>query len=553
MTGENVLRLHELRIAVGDRTLVDGIDLTLRRGERAALVGESGSGKTLTALSVLRLNPPPTRISGGRVELDGVDLAAAGVRELERIRGDRVAMIYQDPLSCLNPVRTVGNQLVEAVCSHRRVPREQARQRAVELLESVGVPDAVRRVDDYPHQFSGGMRQRVMIAMAISGEPDVLVADEPTTALDVTTQARILRLLDRLADELGMAVLFITHDLAVAATFCTRIHVMRAGRIVETGELRDVLAAPRHEYTRQLLDAVVTLDADVPGPVSANPPAAGSGIGSGIDGDAGVLVEARELTRQYGPGIRAVDGVSLSIHRGETFGLVGESGSGKSTLSQLLLGLDSPTAGSVHYDGTDLAELDRQALRRRRRDMQIVLQDPVGSLNRRKTVEQIVGLPLVVHEKLGRAERRDRVAELLEQVGLPGEFTGRYPRELSGGQCQRVSIARAIALRPSFLVLDEAVSAVDVVIQAQILDLLRELQDRLGLTYLFVSHDLAVVRHMAPRLAVMHEGRIVESGTREQIFDHPEHEYTRSLIAAIPVLAACDRPAAGPAEGGGAR
>ncbi|RZQ65569.1 ABC transporter ATP-binding protein [Amycolatopsis suaedae] len=522
---EEVLRLEGLDLGVRSgkqvRPLVHGVNLTLRRGERVALVGESGSGKTLTSLAVMRLNPEPTVRTAGRVMLGATDLATAPERELERVRGGTVAMIYQDPLSCLNPVRTVGNQLVEALRAHTDLDAAAARRRAVELLDEVGVPDPRTRIADYPHQFSGGMRQRVMIAMAISCEPDVLIADEPTTALDVTTQARILALLDDLARRRGMAVLFITHDLAVAAQFCRRICVMRDGRVVETGELRSVLAAPGHAYTRQLLDAVVTLDTE---------PAVGTPAGTGE-----VLVEAEDVHRRFGS-VTAVAGVSLRVHRGETVGLVGESGSGKSTLSQLLLGLDRPTSGTVRHQGTDLATLSARELRRRRRDMQVVLQDPIGSLNRRKTVEHIVGLPLAVHEGLSKRERRARVAELLGLVGLPASFAGRYPRELSGGQCQRVNIARAIALEPSFLVLDEAVSAVDVVIQAQILDLLRDLQQRLGLTYLFVSHDLAVVRSMAPRLAVMYRGEVVEEGTREEIFGNPRHEYTRTLLSAIPTL-----------------
>ncbi|MFE0021279.1 dipeptide ABC transporter ATP-binding protein [Amycolatopsis sp. NPDC059021] len=520
MTHE-VLRLEELSVGVRGRPIVHEVNLTLRSGERAALVGESGSGKTMTALAVPRLNPAGVTVTGGRILLDGADLTAASERELEGVRGRRIAMVYQDPLSCLNPVRTIGAQLAEAIRAHRDVPAGEARAHAVRLLEEVGVPDAAKRVRDYPHQFSGGMRQRVMIAMAISCEPDVLIADEPTTALDVTTQARVLRLLGTLAERRGMAVLFITHDLAVASALCQRIHVMRAGRIVESGGLREVLAAPRHEYTRQLVGSVVTLDA---APAKARPAADD------------VLVEADGLVRRFGTGVTAVDDVSLSVRRGETFGLVGESGSGKSTLSRLLLGLDTPTAGSVRFRGTDLASLRRSDLRRLRREMQIVLQDPVGSLNRRKTVEHIVGLPLLVHRKAAKRELRRRVAELLDLVGLPASFAGRYPHELSGGQCQRVNIARALAPEPSLLVLDEAVSAVDVVIQAQILELLRELQARLGLTCLFVSHDLAVVRYLAPRLAVMYRGRIVETGTREEIFGAPKHAYTRSLIAAIPAL-----------------
>ncbi|QWF84238.1 ABC transporter ATP-binding protein [Amycolatopsis sp. CA-230715] len=520
-----VLRLHDLHVGVrtsGEpKSLVHGVSLTLRAGERAALVGESGSGKTMVSLSVMRLNPEPTVITAGEVLFDGHDLVTAPEREMERTRGGRIAMIYQDPLSCLNPVRTVGAQLVEAVRAHQEVSPKDAWARAVELLEEVGVPDAAKRVKDYPHQFSGGMRQRVMIAMAVSCSPDVLIADEPTTALDVTTQARILALLDRLAEQRGMAILFITHDLAVAATLCREIHVMRSGLIVESGALGEVLTAPKHAYTKELLGAVVTLDREPAAPATEA-------------GD--VLVEADDLVRRFGTGVTAVNHVSLEIKRGETFGLVGESGSGKSTLSQLVLGLDTPTSGTVRYDGVDLFSLGKGELRRKRRAMQVVLQDPVGSLNRRKTVEHIIGLPLAVHEGASKQARKARVAELLDLVGLPGSFAGRYPRELSGGQCQRVNIARAIALEPEFLVLDEAVSAVDVVIQAQILELLRDLQDRLGLTCLFVSHDLAVVRYMAPRLAVMHHGEVVETGTREEIFENPQHEYTRSLLAAIPSL-----------------
>jgi peptide/nickel transport system ATP-binding protein len=523
---EPLLRISELRIGVrrsnSVRPLVEGVDLAIEPGQRAALVGESGSGKTLTALSVMRLNPPPTEVTGGRIELAGQDIVTATERDMVGLRGAEMAMIYQDPLSSLNPVRTVGHQLVEAIRAHTTIRARAAKRRAVDLLGEVGVPDPARRVDDYPHQFSGGMRQRVMIAMAISCSPSLLIADEPTTALDVTTQARILDLLVGLSDQRGMAVLFITHDLAIASGFCERINVMRHGKLVEHGEMGTVLAAPAHPYTRTLLDAVVTLEAE---------PRTEAGEPSDVDTP---LVEARDVVRTFGASVRAVDGVSLSIPRGGTFGLVGESGSGKSTLAGLLLGLDRPDSGSVRFAGTDLATLSREALRAQRRHMQVVLQDPIGSLNRRKTVAQIVDLPLAVHGRMGRAQRRERVAELLDLVQLPKALLGRYPRELSGGQCQRVNIARAIALKPDFLVLDEAVSAVDVVIQAQILDLLGDLQDELGLTYLFVSHDLAVVRYMAPTIAVMYRGRIVEQGDRADIFRNPAHEYTRQLIDAIP-------------------
>ncbi|GAB2770117.1 dipeptide ABC transporter ATP-binding protein [Amycolatopsis magusensis] len=521
-----MLSVEDLAVGLrGGPSLVHGLSLELAAGERLALLGESGSGKTIASLSMLRLNPPPTEITGGRVVFNGVDLVTAADRELDRVRGHRIAMIYQDPLSCLNPVRPVGDQIAEAIRAHRDVTAAEARAAAIDLLGEVGIEHGTRRVRQYPHQFSGGMRQRVMIAMAISCEPEVLIADEPTTSLDVTTQARILSLLDDLATRRGMAVLFITHDLAVASGFCARIQVMREGRVVESGGLPGVLTASAHQYTRELLRSVVTLRTPVePVEPIPEPP----------------LIEADRLVQRFGSGDAAVDEVSLTVHRGETFGLVGESGAGKSTLTRLVLGLDRPVSGEVRHEGVALGSLSRGELRRRRRDMQLVPQDPFGSLNRRKTVEQIVGLPLQVHQRASKKERRRRVAELLDLVGLPAAFTGRYPRELSGGQCQRVNIARAIALEPSFVVLDEAVSAVDVVTRAQILRLLRDLQRELGLTYLFVSHDLAVVRQVAPRLAVMRHGRIVETGTRAELFDDPKHEYTRALIDAVPALVTGD-------------
>ena len=491
---------------------------------------------------------------------------------------------------------TVGRQITEAIAAHEGVGRREARERAIELLGDVGLPQPERRIDDHPHQFSGGMRQRVMIAMAICTNPDVLIADEPTTALDVTTQARIMEMLGQIVEERRMGVILITHDLGLASSFCDDIHVMYAGRIVETWQRRrgaehprasvlggsarlDLRARPRRRPPdRRDLGAAA---AAAPAAVRLSvPPAlriragglhgraaacgrrtrAGRGVPLPRPGGDGVsatdmtaartepvhngeqLLVVDHLSRHFRLGgrrsrriVKAVDDVSLVLSRGETIGLVGESGSGKSTLARLLLRLDEPTSGSVHFESTDLFGISRRELRRLRREMQIVFQDPYASLNKRKTVEQIVSFPLVVHERsLSRKERSVRVAELLELVGLRPEHASAFPRQLSGGQCQRVNIARALALNPKLVVLDEAVSAVDVSIQAQILNLLRELQDQLDLTYLFVTHDLAVVRYMADTIAVMYLGRIVEQAPRDSLFADPQHPYTHALLASIP-------------------
>ncbi len=543
-----VLQVQDLTVSYGDAMPVKGISFSVRPGERIGLVGESGSGKSLTALSIMRLNDGATL--GGSIRLRDRELLTLSKREMTRVRGGEIAMVYQDPMSSLNPVRTIGHQLVEAIRLHDRVSKEAARARAVELLTEVGVPLPEERLAQYPHEFSGGMRQRVMIAMAMSSRPAVLIADEPTTALDVTTQSRIIDLLDKLADEHGTAVILITHDLGVAAGFCERIHVMRHGRVIEEAPVDTLYAEPEHPYTKALLGAVVDLTIDVHQPIrtaaevleSGTEAVTRAGSISAIDqaresGD--VLVDVQGLSKVFtlgsGRRVTAVDDVSFQIRRGETVGLVGESGSGKSTVSKAVLALGGIDAGAVVFDGHRPHEMRGEELRQLRRRMQMVFQDPFSALNRRQTVAQIIEAPLLAHGIGTRATRAEKVREAMHRVRLDEEFTHRLPRSMSGGQCQRVSIARSLVLEPEFLVLDESVSALDVSIQAQVLNLLRELQAELGLTYLFISHDLAVIRYMSSTVAVMQQGRIVEIGARDALFANPQHEYTRGLMAAIPV------------------
>ncbi|MFE7065909.1 dipeptide ABC transporter ATP-binding protein [Microbacterium sp. NPDC057658] len=543
-----VLQVQDLTVSYGDVMPVQGITFAVRPGERIGLVGESGSGKSLTALSIMRLNDGATL--GGSIRLRDRELLTLSPREMTRVRGGEIAMVYQDPMSSLNPVRTIGHQLVEAIRLHDRVSAAAARARAVELLTEVGVPLPEERLGQYPHEFSGGMRQRVMIAMAMSSRPAVLIADEPTTALDVTTQSRIIDLLDRLAEDHGTAVVLITHDLGVAAGFCERIHVMRHGRVVEEGPVDRIYAAPEHPYTQALLGAVVDLTVDVQQPIRTaaevlergTEPLAEAGSISAVDraresGD--LLVDVQGVSKVFtlgsGRRVTAVDDVSFQIRRGETVGLVGESGSGKSTVSKAVLALGGIDGGTVVFDGQRPHDLRGEELRRLRKRMQMVFQDPFSALNRRQTVAQIIEAPLRAHGIGTRASRAEKVRETMHRVRLDEEFAHRLPRSMSGGQCQRVSIARSLVLEPDFLVLDESVSALDVSIQAQVLNLLRELQAELGLTYLFISHDLAVIRYMSSTVAVMQQGRIVEIGARDALFANPQHEYTRGLMAAIPV------------------
>ena len=467
----------------------------------------------------------------------GRDLLTMAAAERREINGQKIAMIFQDPLAHLNPVYSVGWQIAETFRVHHAASRAVARDQTVELLGRVGIPEPARRAKDYPHQFSGGQRQRVMIAMALALQPEVLIADEPTTALDVTVQAQILALLRELQADTGMGLILITHDLGVVAETADRVAVMYAGQIVETGPVGQVFQAPAHRYTQRLMAAI-------PGRRAALAGAASGGAGPKVDG---ALLRVEDLCKHYeitrgmlrqktGEVLRAVDGVSFELNAGETLGLVGESGSGKSTLARTLLRLDEPTGGRAEYRGRDVFALAPAELLRLRRQIQVVFQDPYASLNPRMTVAQIVAEPWSIHPGLMPRRRWPaRVGELLEQVGMQPEHARRYPHQFSGGQRQRIAIARALALQPEMIICDEAVSALDVSIQAQVIALLAELQRNSGLAYLFITHDLAVVRHFAARVLVMYRGRIVEQGPTEQIFERPEHPYTQALLAATPI------------------
>jgi peptide/nickel transport system ATP-binding protein len=533
---EPLLAVRDLRVRFatedGDVQAVDGVSFELEPGEVLAIVGESGSGKSVTAQAAMGLIPSRNATVEGSIRLRGQELIGASKAELQKIRGARIAMIFQDPMTSLNPVYRVGAQIVEAIQAHRtEVSKSEARERTVELLDSVGIPNPTRRVDSYPHEFSGGMRQRAMIAMALALEPDVLIADEPTTALDVTIQAQILDLLARLNHERSLATILITHDLGVVAEVADRALVMNEGRIVERGELDEVFYAAKDPYTCKLLGAVLRLDQAPPLRARRHeaPLLEVTDLVKHYPVKRGLLID-REVDR-----VRAVDGVSFSVEQGETLGLVGESGSGKTTLSRAVLGLLRPTSGSVRFEGREIAGLSRREMRPLRPEMQMVFQDPYASLNPRKRIGQIVGEPLRLQGRASGTELRRTVLELLERVGLSPEHYQRYPHEFSGGQRQRIGIARALALRPKLIVADEPVSALDVSIRAQILALLAELQEDFGLTYVFVAHDIGVVRHVSDRIAVMHDGKVVEQGPADRVCEQPTDAYTKALLAAVPV------------------
>jgi peptide/nickel transport system ATP-binding protein len=536
VSNEALLSVRDLRVAFNTQSgrvqAVDGVSFELAPGEILAIVGESGSGKSVTAQTILGLTRSPNAEIAGSVRLGERELIDADERELREVRGARIGMVFQDPMTSFNPVYRIGQQIAEAIRAHREeVGKGEARERAVELLDSVGIPDPERRVDFYPHEFSGGMRQRAMIAMALALDPEVLIADEPTTALDVTVQAQILALLERLNRERGLATILITHDLGVVAEVADRVLVMHEGAIVERGNLDEIFYSPTEPYTRKLLGAVVRLDTAPP----PRPRPAGEALLEVTDlvkhfpVRRGLLFD-REVDR-----VRAVDGVSFSLRAGETLGLVGESGSGKSTLSRTILQLLAPSAGSVRFEGREIAGLSRREMRPLRREMQMVFQDPYASLNPRKRIGQIVGEPLRLQDEASGAELRRQVQGLLERVGLSAEHYQRFPHEFSGGQRQRIGIARALALRPKLIIADEPLSALDVSIRAQILDLLAELQAEFGLTYVFVAHDIVVVRHVSDRIAVMHDGKIVEQGPADAVCERPSDPYTRKLIAAVPI------------------
>ena len=507
---------------------VRDVSWSVNRGETLAILGESGSGKSVSAAAVMGLiDIPPGRITSGRITFDGRDLLPLSRLARRDLNGRRIAMIFQDPLAHLNPVFPVGWQVAEAMRVHG-VPNAQAEARALALLERVGIPRAAERMGSYPHEFSGGQRQRIMIAMAVAMKPDLLIADEPTTALDVTVQAQILTLLSELRDETGMGLVLITHDLGVVAKHADRLVVMKDGEVVETGRVDAVFAAPRHPYTCQLLGAA-------PGRLPFRTP----------DEDAPPLLEVDRLGKTYhlpgrllGPrpsAMRALDGVSFTLRQGETLGIVGESGSGKTTLARLLLRLTMPSDGRALYRGKDIFTMSPAELFRFRRRVQVVFQDPTASLNPRMTVEQIIGEHWEIHPEAAPAEgRRAAVAALLEQVGLDPSHAERHPHQFSGGQRQRIAIARALSLKPEIILCDEAVSALDVSVQAQVIQLLKDLQVSHGLSYIFIAHDLPVVRDFADRVLVMSRGAIVEQGPTRQVFTNPREEYTRTLLAASP-------------------
>ncbi|KHL10693.1 UNVERIFIED_CONTAM: peptide ABC transporter ATPase [Mumia flava] len=509
---------------------VDRISFDVAPGEVVAVVGESGSGKSVSSRAVLGLLPATAEVSGSATirseEGEVTELLGLPPRRLRTIRGRRIAMIFQEPGTALDPVRTIGWQIVETLRAHTQLSRTDAQARAVELLELVGLPDPEDRVDYYPHQLSGGQKQRVMIAMAIALEPDVIIADEPTTALDVTVQAAIIELLLDLRERLGTAIVLITHNMGVVADMADRAVVMYRGRIIEQAPTDRLFAAPRHPYTRRLLGAVPHLGHGTGGPDVAEdaPP---------VLTTSGLVVEFRGGLGR--PDFRAVDDVDLQIRRGEVLGLVGESGSGKSTLGRVAVGLQKPTAGTVTVAGTDIGGMSDRALRDLRGRFGFVFQDPAASLNPHMTISDCVAEPLRVQSGLSDTQRRAKVAALLERVELPPAFARRYPHELSGGQRQRVSLARALALDPDLLIADEPTSALDVSVQATVLDLFGELQRELGFACLFITHDLAVVDAVANRVAVMRGGRIVEEGSRADVLRNPREDYTRQLIAAAPV------------------
>ncbi|MFB7912712.1 dipeptide ABC transporter ATP-binding protein [Streptomyces sp. NPDC056061] len=528
----SLVEVSGLSIAFGEVRAVEDLSFSLEPGGALGVVGESGSGKSASAYALLGLHRGTGARVGGSVRVAGVDVNAADDAELRALRGAKAAMVFQDPLSSLDPYYAVGDQIAEVYRAHHRVSRRAARDRAAQVLDRVGIPDAVRRSRSRPHEFSGGMRQRALIAMALACEPQLLIADEPTTALDVTVQAQILDLLHDLRRETGMGLLLVTHDVGVAAESVDEVLVMRAGRAVERGPVGEVLVAPREPYTRALLAAVPRIPAGAAGMAGVvreagrggaadARPAAAARTAAASDGPP--LVEAADVRQVFGRGaaaLAAVDGVSLAVRRGETLGIVGESGSGKTTLGRMLVGLLDPTSGRI----------DRRAR------VQMVFQDPVSSLNPRRSVGESVADPLRASGVRDEAAIRARVRDLLERVGLDPEQYDRYPHEFSGGQRQRVGIARALAAEPELIVCDEAVSALDVTTRAQVTDLLARLQRELGLALVFIAHDLAVVRQVSDRVAVMRRGRIVEEGDADRVYTDPRAPYTKQLLAAVPAL-----------------
>jgi peptide/nickel transport system ATP-binding protein len=575
----SLLKINNLKTyfhtRAGTNRAVDDISFSINKGEIVGVVGESGSGKSVTCHTVLGLLPqPPAKVEGGSVTFDSKELLNLPHSLLRKIRGKRISMIFQDPMSCLNPYLKILDQVAEPILIHENVSRKKAEARAIEMMKKVGIRDADSRANSYPHEFSGGMRQRVMIAMALVTKPDLLLADEPTTALDVTVQARILKILRDLKNDLGVAVLFVTHDLGVVADIADRVVVMYRGKIVEQGNTRDIFEKPSHPYVKGLLACRPTLETQyqvlptVDDFLKTEIGQDGSIILSECQDAKERLAELKKDTRRTNPDnengdvllqvkklkvhfqsggnflgnppkiVKAVDGVDFQIQRGRTLGLVGESGCGKTTLGRAILKLQKTKLGSVLYDGNELITLTQKEMLDFRKRMQIIFQDPYASLNPRQTIEQTLVEPLLVHGiGSNHSERKDRIVSLLEEVGLGAELLLRYPHEFSGGQRQRISVARALAVEPEFIVCDECVSAMDVSVQAQVLNLLRELQQKRNLTYLFISHDLSVVKFMSDDMIVMKNGKIMESGNAQDIYENPKSNYTRELLDAVPSAA----------------
>ncbi|MEK5427705.1 ABC transporter ATP-binding protein [Cytobacillus sp. FSL R7-0680] len=535
---EPLLKIENLQVSFMSREkefeAVKGVSFTVNKGETLGIVGESGSGKSVTARSIMRLLPsPPSLLKDGEIMFLGKDLVNASDQEMEAIRGKDISMIFQDPMTSLNPTMRIGQQLTETMLKHTKgLGKTQAKAEAIELLRLVGIPKPEVRFAQYPHEFSGGMRQRAMIAIALACRPKLLIADEPTTALDVTIQAQILNLMKHMQEKFGTAIILITHDLGVVAGMCDRVVVMKDGEIVEKGTTEEIFEHATHPYTLRLLNALPKLHEKKkakPAPriseeINAKEP----------------LLEVKALKQHFDLGkgqvLKAVDDISFYIKPGETLGLVGESGSGKSTTGRAILRLNEPTAGEVLYQGIPVNQLTAKEMKMMRRHMQMIFQDPYASLNPRFKVIDIIGQALDIHKLVkNKQERRKRVEELLEMVGLEKEHAMRYPHEFSGGQRQRIGIARALAVEPKFIVCDEPLSALDVSIQAQIVKLLEDLQQKLGLTYLFIAHDLSMVKHISDRVAVMFGGKIVELAESEELYANPQHPYTKSLLAAIPI------------------